>query len=657
MGKTKKAARIATIFIGISMFLGSVGNFPTAFSATPYSAAKSPYQGLNEYVFENVTVNDLNVSPEQCRVIIETTSNTGSSGGYGGFEGFDFSIFSGSGSSSVPTYTELNFEPMPDLTETENGQVDRSEALRKKNYSLLSHIKVGSEVTIKVKTDNDYPDLLTGNYNKFAYDFEEVVSVISPDIHFYGDINDDGTVDAYDAIAYRKYLSGTADTKLSYTQLMNGDINLNAKIDEDDLCQVQAFLLGSKTEFNEAAPIGSIRLDDTIDVLTSEGTVTDDKFASAEMNLGVELLKRCYDPTKQGKENFLVSPLSVSTALSMTANGADGETRKEMENLLGNGLTIEEINDYMAYYVKTLPDLDKEKVYLANSIWFKDKPEFRVQDEFLEANKKYYSSEIYKSDFDDTTVNDINSWVNTNTKGMIPSILPKGYLDTKGDVEPLMMLINTLFFEADWREAYSGTFEDTFTDINGDVHTIEKMRHKEYTYFDLGDADAFKKDYINENYSFVGILPRDNDIMGYISSLDAEKLADGLSKPEISYDFELTVLMPKFQYSYDTSLKDVLIDMGMKTAFEPKYADFSKINDMTVEDAPSLYIDDVLHKTKIEVTEKGTKAAAVTAVGMFGGGAGAPRKQIIIDLNRPFVYMIVDKNNVPLFIGAVSMLG
>ena len=100
----------------------------------------------------------------------------------------------------------------------------------------------------------------------------------------------------------------------------------------------------------------------------------------------------------------------------------------------------------------------------------------------------------------------------------------------------------------------------------------------------------------------------------------------------------------------------VPIEMGMKTAFEPKYADFSKINDMTVEDAPSLYIDDVLHKTKIEVTEKGTKAASATAVGMFGGGAGAPREQIIIDLNRPFVYMIVDKNNVPLFIGAVSML-
>ena len=651
MEKSKKTSRITMVIIGITMVLGTVGSFPTAYSATPYSDSELPYQGLNEYVFENVIIHDLNVSPKRCRVIIADSPDSNQDGF--NFGGFGFELF---GSSSAPTYTVLNFEPMPDISETENGQIDRTDALRKKNYSLLSQIKVGSEVTIRVKTDNNYPDLLTENYSNFVYDFEEVVSVTSPGIHLYGDINDDGTVDSYDAITYRKYLSGTTDTKLSYTQIMNGDINLNAKIDEDDFCQVQAFLLGSKTKFNEVSPIGSIRLDNTIDILASDGTVTDDKFASAEMNLGVELLKRCFDPTKQGEENFLVSPLSVSTALAMTANGADGETRDEMEKLLGNGLTIEQINDYMAYYVKTLPDLDKEKVYLANSIWFKDKPEFKVHEEFLEANKKYYSSEIYKSDFDDSTVSDINSWVNTNTKGMIPSILKNGYLDKKGETEPLMMLINTLFFEADWNEAYNGTFKDTFTDLNGDVHIIDKMQHSEYTYFDLGDADAFKKSYINQNYSFLGILPRDNDILGYISSLDPEKLIDSLSKPENSYEFDLTVFMPKFQYSYDTSLKDVLIDMGFSTAFSPQVADFSKINDITVEDAPSLFIDDVIHKTKIEVTEKGTKAAAATGIGMFGGGAGIPKKQIIIDLNRPFVYMIVDNNNVPLFIGAVSMI-
>ena len=116
-------------------------------------------------------------------------------------------------------------------------------------------------------------------------------------------------------------------------------------------------------------------------------------------------------------------------------------------------------------------------------------------------------------------------------------------------------------------------------------------------------------------------------------------------------------MIPKFKYNYSESLKDILSDLGMKTAFDENKADFSKINDLSVEDALPLYIDDVLHKTKIEVTEKGTKAAAATAV-VMGAGAAAPieKKKVYIYLDRPFVYMIVDKNNVPLFIGAATQL-
>ena len=98
--------------------------------------------------------------------------------------------------------------------------------------------------------------------------------------------------------------------------------------------------------------------------------------------------------------------------------------------------------------------------------------------------------------------------------------------------------------------------------------------------------------------------------------------------------------------------------MGMTTAFDYHTADFTKIYDASVPYAPILYIGDVLHKTKIEVTESGTKAAAVTSVGMDGWGGMSPqkKKEITIDLDRPFVYMIVDKNNIPLFIGAASMI-
>lgn len=650
MAQIKKASRIAAGILGITMTLGAVGQFPHAYSAA--ADPETPSQEIYEYVFENASIRDIYTSDDYCYISFsldaEDDNEKESHNEWGGFGGWGSKY-----------YIDLSFIPDKKNVKTDSDEADRLNELIKRNNSYLAPLQAGYKADISVLSDNYYPELISHQYyESAAYNFTEIVSVKSPNLHYYGDIIDDGVVDSYDAIVYRKQLAGDTDTELSAVQLLNGDINLNNAIDDDDFRQVQDFLLGTLKEFNTASPIGSIRLDNTVDVKASEGIVSDEKFASSQLNFGVELMKHCFDPTKQGSENFLVSPVSISTALSMTANGADSKTREEMEKVLGNGLTLDQINEYMAYYVKDLPDNLTEKVYLANSIWFKDTPIFKVRDDFLETNKKYYSSEIYKSAFDNSTVKDVNSWVNTNTKGMIPTVLNNGDLDKKGDIEPLMLLINTLYFEADWARKYTDSFNGIFTDLNGVEHNVKRMSSTEYEYFDLGDADAFKKPYVNENYSFVGILPRDNDIVKYVNDLDAEKLFEGLKECEDPDEYDLTVILPKFEYSYDTSLNDVLQEMGMSTAFDYTTADFTKMYDNTVENAPILFIDKALHKTKIEVTESGTKAAAVTAVLMGGWGGGLPltKKHITIDLDRPFVYMIVDKNNIPLFIGAVTQI-
>ncbi len=415
-------------------------------------------------------------------------------------------------------------------------------------------------------------------------------------------------------------------------------------------------IVGNSQSITEDTP--SVRLDNTVSVKASEGKVTDEKFAGAEMKFGIDLLKKSFDPTKKGEENLLISPVSVSTALSMTANGADGNTRKEMEKLLGNGLTLDQLNEYMAYYISKLPKNEKEKVYLADSIWFKDIPSFKVYDDFLGTNKKYYNAELYKAPFTETTENEINSWVNKNTNGMIPSLLEKGDLAPKSNEEILMMLINTLYFEADWESPYDYSMNGFFTDMNGERRNIKTMSSREYEYFDLGDADAFKKPYAGGRYSFVGILPREDDIVKYVNSLDGEKLLEDLRQCEDPDTVELHAVIPKFEYSYDKTLNTILSDLGMPTAFNASKADFSKINDLSVDGASKLWISKVMHKTKIEVTETGTKAAAVTGVAM-AGGAMPPKdkKRVVIPLTRPFVYMIVDNNNVPLFIGAATELG
>lgn len=492
---------------------------------------------------------------------------------------------------------------------------------------------------------------------KEYFDMDFITGLKSLSVHYYGDINDDGVVDSFDTVTYRKKLAGTLEKPLSEAQFLNADINLNDKIDEEDLQLVNDYLLGNTKEFNGYSDIGSIRLDNTVDIEASEGKVTDKEFAKAEMKLGVDLLKNCFDPTKKDEENLLLSPVSISTALSMTANGADGETREEMEKVLGSGLTLDQLNEYMAYYISKLPNEKKQKVLIADSIWFKDKSTFKVLDDFLGVNKKYYNAQIYKAAFDDSTVKDVNSWVNQNTNGMIPKLLNNGALTPDDKKEILMMLINTLYFEADWQYPYDESYDSKFTDLNGEKHDIKAMYSQESQYFDLGDADAFKKPYAGGNYSFVGIMPKEKDVVEYIKDLDADKLFEGLQEYEDPSTIELKVMIPKFKYSYNKTLADVLSDMGIHSAFSMKNADFSKINDMTVEDAPRLYIDDVLHKTKIEVTEKGTKAAAVTAV-MMGAASGIPpeKKKVKIYLDKPFVYMIVDKNNVPLFIGAATEL-
>ncbi|MBR6996289.1 MAG: hypothetical protein IKH96_09775 [Ruminococcus sp.] len=640
MENMKKITKVTAGVLSFALALSSVGSIPFSSSAGTAAAAEGSRQ-LYEY-----EIRDL---------LLTRTSDHG-------FEGMTKpaeSSYYVYGYDSMKNFSYL-FDPY-NLSDQEYLDLG---LMQERNREIMSQVDEGSVVTISFTSFEYYPDLLNEsdgyeNYSSGDYQIYEITSLRSADIHYYGDINDDGFIDSFDVIMYRKALTDKLAEPLTDAQFTNADINRNLEIDEEDLQQVIDYTLGKTKEFNGASAIGSIRLDNTVDVLASEGKAADEEFAKAEMNLGVNILKKSFSPRENGSKNFLISPVSISTALAMTANGADGNTRDQMEQLLGSGLTLDQINEYMAYYKNNLPDEKKEKLYLANSIWFRDDPTFKVQDGFLETNKKFYDSEIYQTPFNDTTVDDINSWVNNNTKSMIPQLFKHGDLDPKADVIPMMTLINTLYFEAEWEKIYEETdvHDQKFTDINGEKHDIKGMYSQEYCYYDLGDADAFRKYYKNRDFSFVGILPKENDIESYVNNLDADKLLEGLKQSEDPSTFDLFVTIPKFKYNYDATLKDVLRDLGMEDAFDETKADFSKINDLSVEGADPLYIGDVIHKTRIEMAEKGTKAAAVTAVMMIAATAPVPeKKEIHIELTRPFVYMILDKNDVPVFIGAATQL-
>lgn len=366
-----------------------------------------------------------------------------------------------------------------------------------------------------------------------------------------------------------------------------------------------------------------------------------DAGAAAVADFGVRLFKT----SMEEGENTLISPLSVLYALAMTANGADGETLAQMEQVLG--MDVDNLNSYMLAYLDLLPETKDYKMSLANSIWFKDDPNFTVEQSFLQTNADYYGAGAYKAAFDEGTRNDINNWVKEHTDGMIPEIL-----DEIPD-EAIMYLVNALAFDAKWADEYEEhqIREGRFTMEDGTRQDVDMMPSEEYTYLEDDLATGFIKYYKDRKYAFVAMLPNEGvSVSQYVDSLTGEHLRELLNNPQ---DLTVFASIPKFETEYDIEMSEVLQEMGMTDAFDWQVADFSKLGTYNV-DGMNICINRVLHKTFISVTEQGTRAGAATAVEMVAEGAMeiVEFKEVVLD--RPFVYMLIDcETNLPFFIGTM----
>ena len=366
-----------------------------------------------------------------------------------------------------------------------------------------------------------------------------------------------------------------------------------------------------------------------------------DAGAAAAADFGVRLFKTSIE---EG-ENTLISPLSVLYALAMTANGADGETLAQMEQVLG--MDVDNLNSYMLAYLELLPESKDYKMSLANSIWFKDDPNFAVEQSFLQTNADYYGAGAYKAAFDEGTRNDINNWVKEHTDGMIPEII-----DEIPD-EAIMYLVNALAFDAKWADEYEEhqIREGRFTMEDGTRQDVDMMHSEEYTYLEDDLATGFIKYYKDRKYAFVAMLPNEGvSVSQYVDSLTGEHLRELLNNPQ---DLTVFASIPKFETEYDIEMSEVLQEMGMTDAFDWRVADFSRLGTYNV-DGMNICISRVLHKTFISVSEQGTRAGAATAVEMVAEGAMeiVEFKEVVLD--RPFVYMLIDcETNLPFFIGTM----
>lgn len=350
---------------------------------------------------------------------------------------------------------------------------------------------------------------------------------------------------------------------------------------------------------------------------------------------------------KEEHHNILISPASISTALAMTANGADGATFREiMETLRLPGMDLEELNAAFADLQSVLRNSDPEvELNVANSLWARQG--VSLNEQFLQRNRDYYAAVFDTLDFEKpAAVSTINRWVEQQTGGKIKKII-------EDPIDPLtfLFLINALYFNGAWSDEFDpqNTREIPFTLSDGTRKDHPVMfREGAYRYFQGNDFEAIRLPYgKNRRVGMTVFLPAaDSSLVEFQRQLTPENWAGW----QLSFsEMDGKVGLPRFQFEYEVSLKEILRTMGMECAFEPRRADFSRM----ISAMPGPYISEVKHKTYVDVDEKGTEAAAVTSVEFRCTSARPDRFSMIID--RPFFFAITDeKTGAILFLGSVN---
>ena len=347
--------------------------------------------------------------------------------------------------------------------------------------------------------------------------------------------------------------------------------------------------------------------------------------------------------------NWSISPYSVQMCLAMLANGAKGETQKE----LLAALKIDDLDKYNESTEKLLEKYDSYarimSLETANSMWL-NQSWFRGKGEFLtDFTKKM--KQIYRAETRDVTnsnsVEEVNAWVNEKTRGKIPSILTEDYR------EFVTALVNAVYFKAAWQDEFPEelTKKGKFINADGSTSEVDFMHQTEdFGYYSTPGIQAVKMDYrkyamdneMGENFEYFS----DADFSMYLIKADDERADLQNILDNAQFDrVPVRLTVPKFKVEYSSQLKDALRALGVETAFDQVKADLSGIIDPSSLPMGQYFVDNVLHRTYIAVDEKGTEAAAVTAA-VDGAGSPPPpeRKPLVREFtaDEPFYFVIRD---------------
>lgn len=344
------------------------------------------------------------------------------------------------------------------------------------------------------------------------------------------------------------------------------------------------------------------------------------------------------------KPNWMVSPLSASIALSMTANGTEGNSRNQIQEVLGfEDFQMEEVNAYNNRLADELMSLDNTtKFNLANSVWLHH--EFNVYDSFIETNEEMYDAQVTSLDL--TTplaLEAINNWSAEQTNNLIPEILDELPANLR------FCFLNSLYFKGIWKERFkeSATTDEIFTCADGKKSRVKMMKQKEVFLYCSNETFMLTKfPFGNEAFSMTVLLPNEGHTLEEsLREFTAEYWTESMKmKGE-----ELDVQFPRFELKYEVDLIDVMKGLGITEIFDEENADFSKMTPNNV------FVNLFKQAAYIKADEEGAEAAATTIVG--GMDSDSVFKTIDFHMNRPFAFLIEEESTgVILFMGKIEEL-
>jgi len=376
-------------------------------------------------------------------------------------------------------------------------------------------------------------------------------------------------------------------------------------------------------------------------------TVLEKQVGEAGNSFAMKLFPAVNAFEKDKNANLMISPLSISVALSMAYNGAKGETQEAMADVMAFGdLSVEDVNTACRNLIDYLQRTDPKVLFeAANSMWIDQT--FLVKEDFKDVIEEAYQATVSTLDFRQPEALDIiNGWVKDKTHDKIEKILDRIPYDA------VLYLINALYFKGTWTYEFDPDLTEKmdFTSYDGTVSSVDMMVQKgEFLTFGTETFQAVDLPYGKGKYSMTIILPSpETDINTFIADMDQTSWNEWFSLiPDNTRELEL--YLPRFTFDYSIKLRDVLIALGMGNAFNPDIADFSGIN---ADPYQPVCISEVYHNTYIQVNEEGTEAAAVTAVEFSYTSVGP-----VMTINRPFIFAIRESDTGTIvFMGKVAAL-